>query len=640
MFHQSIPGTWYSVRVASVFHEHGFSLQATAVTGSRSIAVCVARYAGMPEGVPTRMRATTRGAPSRMKATMHAVQAIERTKLYAERSQLLVKRARDVAHSAVAADYSRNVDEAVRGYRLAISDIRRALDADEQDSSRPELERMAVIYERRIDELLRDAAMAHLPVSTTDPGCFEVAYHEDSKGTEALDSSSEATSTSAPLTPTTVATVNSSHQHIWHALDALSHSHAATSDAATIVSSGDGSALSAYDWGTPLADAAHTYHDEALLAMLTTPPKHEADAGTTAWCETPLDEAFEYFDEDGDGAITPAKLQRGLSRIGCHISADHTFELIGAADSNGSGAVEVAEFGRLWSELTGDEGRRSDSARQRVVARAVGDSRVHSRLNVHRRSASRRPRRSRVVKSPPPVKSSPPVKSPPPVTSRKQRKGSQLARGLESDGNGRGGSDSGNGRAGGETGNNRTREGSRAGARAASVIRATPLEPSSGQAYSRGFVDGRWWALGAATCEEMQEEEGRAVRQARLLGDIHEILISRRAIAEAAIAPYRPPSRASRTAAECAEQISRDSRAPLVSKVPPMPSLPPKPDKDASAKSTQLGPLWVCCGVRCGVRSPPSRDSMEMAANEARPRAPAGIQVLDTEHLGISRVLW
>lgn len=62
-----------------------------------------------------------------------------------------------------------------------------------------------------------------------------------------------------------------------------------------------------------------------------------------------LREAFELYDENGDGLISAAELHKILSRLGEHCAVEDCVGMIKSVDSDGDGSVSFEEFKKMMT---------------------------------------------------------------------------------------------------------------------------------------------------------------------------------------------------------------------------------------------------------------------------------------------------
>ncbi|XP_043694740.1 calcium-binding protein CML37-like [Telopea speciosissima] len=67
-----------------------------------------------------------------------------------------------------------------------------------------------------------------------------------------------------------------------------------------------------------------------------------------------LERLFRYFDENGDGKISPTELQSCASAVGSELSAEEAAVVVGSSDSDGDGLLGFDDFVRLM-EGDGEE---------------------------------------------------------------------------------------------------------------------------------------------------------------------------------------------------------------------------------------------------------------------------------------------
>merc|ERR1719192_2469207 len=65
-----------------------------------------------------------------------------------------------------------------------------------------------------------------------------------------------------------------------------------------------------------------------------------------------LREAFEVFDKDGDGQITPQELAAIMRALGENLNEDDILTMIQEADADGDGNIDFEEFKKLMAEDT------------------------------------------------------------------------------------------------------------------------------------------------------------------------------------------------------------------------------------------------------------------------------------------------
>lgn len=78
-----------------------------------------------------------------------------------------------------------------------------------------------------------------------------------------------------------------------------------------------------------------------------------ADSGTSKYCSE-LQRVFDYFDENGDGKISPAELQSCVTTVGSKLSMDEAEAAVKLSDLNGDGLLDFEEFQKLM-ETSGEE---------------------------------------------------------------------------------------------------------------------------------------------------------------------------------------------------------------------------------------------------------------------------------------------
>merc|ERR1712157_18077 len=60
-----------------------------------------------------------------------------------------------------------------------------------------------------------------------------------------------------------------------------------------------------------------------------------------------IQEAFQFFDQDGDGTITAEELRLCMKKLGEELTEEEIEEMLKEADSDGNGEIEYAEFAKL-----------------------------------------------------------------------------------------------------------------------------------------------------------------------------------------------------------------------------------------------------------------------------------------------------
>lgn len=60
-----------------------------------------------------------------------------------------------------------------------------------------------------------------------------------------------------------------------------------------------------------------------------------------------MQEAFNFFDQDGDGTITAEELRLCMQKLGEELTEDEIKEMLKEADADGNGEIEYAEFVKL-----------------------------------------------------------------------------------------------------------------------------------------------------------------------------------------------------------------------------------------------------------------------------------------------------
>lgn len=70
-----------------------------------------------------------------------------------------------------------------------------------------------------------------------------------------------------------------------------------------------------------------------------------------------FERVFTYFDEDGDGRVSPAELQRGVRAIGGELTAEEAEMAVRLSDSDGDGLLGLEDFTKLMEV---EEDRKED----------------------------------------------------------------------------------------------------------------------------------------------------------------------------------------------------------------------------------------------------------------------------------------
>lgn len=86
-------------------------------------------------------------------------------------------------------------------------------------------------------------------------------------------------------------------------------------------------------------------------------PDH-ANAAKSQGCKW----VFRYFDENGDGKISAAELQRCVKAVGGHMSPEEAETAVRSSDSDGDGELGFEDFAKLME--TGDEEEKKEELRK------------------------------------------------------------------------------------------------------------------------------------------------------------------------------------------------------------------------------------------------------------------------------------
>ncbi|XP_019197769.1 PREDICTED: putative calcium-binding protein CML19 [Ipomoea nil] len=71
-----------------------------------------------------------------------------------------------------------------------------------------------------------------------------------------------------------------------------------------------------------------------------------------------LERVFTYFDEDGDGRVSPAELQRGVRAVGGELTAEEAEMAVRLSDSDGDGLLGLEDFAKLMEGKGVEEERK------------------------------------------------------------------------------------------------------------------------------------------------------------------------------------------------------------------------------------------------------------------------------------------
>ncbi|KAF8014964.1 hypothetical protein BT93_H0686 [Corymbia citriodora subsp. variegata] len=89
------------------------------------------------------------------------------------------------------------------------------------------------------------------------------------------------------------------------------------------------------------------------------PAVESAQAGVDCGKSGELRRVFDYFDENGDGRISPAELRSCVTSLGGNLSSEEAEMAVRSSDLDGDGMLGFEEFERLM-ESGGEEERRKD----------------------------------------------------------------------------------------------------------------------------------------------------------------------------------------------------------------------------------------------------------------------------------------
>ncbi|KAG6513334.1 putative calcium-binding protein CML19 [Zingiber officinale] len=85
--------------------------------------------------------------------------------------------------------------------------------------------------------------------------------------------------------------------------------------------------------------------DVGLAAADDEPPRVSSSSTMTATAD--MERVFRYFDEDGDGKISPSELRSCMRAAGEELSAEEAAAVVESSDSDGDGMLGVEEFVRM-----------------------------------------------------------------------------------------------------------------------------------------------------------------------------------------------------------------------------------------------------------------------------------------------------
>ncbi|KAL5557629.1 hypothetical protein UlMin_033840 [Ulmus minor] len=77
-----------------------------------------------------------------------------------------------------------------------------------------------------------------------------------------------------------------------------------------------------------------------------------------------LQMVFNYFDQDGDGKISPSELQNCVRAAGGELSAEEAEAAIACSDTDGDGLLGLEEFEKLMQESSEDEEEKKKEMRE------------------------------------------------------------------------------------------------------------------------------------------------------------------------------------------------------------------------------------------------------------------------------------
>ncbi|XP_021686415.2 calcium-binding protein CML38 [Hevea brasiliensis] len=75
---------------------------------------------------------------------------------------------------------------------------------------------------------------------------------------------------------------------------------------------------------------------------------------------TEIQRVFNYFDENGDGKISPHELQSCVRTLGGDLSTEDAELAVGSSDTDGDGLLGFEDFQRLMESCTSEEGKKEE----------------------------------------------------------------------------------------------------------------------------------------------------------------------------------------------------------------------------------------------------------------------------------------
>ncbi|XP_060168851.1 putative calcium-binding protein CML19 [Lycium barbarum] len=95
--------------------------------------------------------------------------------------------------------------------------------------------------------------------------------------------------------------------------------------------------------------------EENKIMITTTPPTatttdHRLSISSSCSNNGELERIFTYFDEDGDGKVSPAELRRCMKAVGGELSVEEAEMAVRLSDSDGDGLLGLEDFTKLMEE--------------------------------------------------------------------------------------------------------------------------------------------------------------------------------------------------------------------------------------------------------------------------------------------------
>ena len=80
-----------------------------------------------------------------------------------------------------------------------------------------------------------------------------------------------------------------------------------------------------------------------------------------------LESAFEAFDANGDGIISPAEFKRGLNKLSINLSSAQVHDLLRYIDRDGDGHIDLREFKRKFGHSSSSAGPSAEHEQARKL---------------------------------------------------------------------------------------------------------------------------------------------------------------------------------------------------------------------------------------------------------------------------------